>query len=81
MPARCQPTLPHRKSAALFPLMDMDGGDFGELVADIGEHGLLQTIVLPEGRILDGRNATRACRHAGVEVERGVPDRCRRRPI
>jgi len=68
----CRPTaspiawLEHHPAAALFPLMDVDGPEFGELVDDIREHGLLQPIVLHEGKILDGRNRHRACQHAGV---------------
>jgi ParB-like chromosome segregation protein Spo0J len=54
-------------AAALFPLMDVDGAEFGELVRDLQEHGLLQPIVLHDGKILDGRNRHRACRHVGVE--------------
>jgi ParB-like nuclease domain len=57
----------YHPAAALFPLMDVDGPEFGELVADVREHGLLQPIVLHEGKILDGRNRYRACQHAGVE--------------
>src|SRR5262252_1578986 len=59
--------LAHHPAAALFPLLPTDSPEFGELVADIGEHGLLQPIVLREGKILGGRNRYRACQHAGVE--------------
>ena len=38
-------------AAALFPLMQVDGPEFGELVRDLQAHGLLQPIVLHEGPI------------------------------
>lgn len=55
---------PH-PAAAIFPLMD--GIDLAGLVDDVRSHGLLEPIVLHEGRILDGRNRLRACEQAGVE--------------
>src|SRR5690242_15540692 len=64
-PPADQPAGPeYHPAAALFPLMDVDGPEFGELVADVREHGLQQPIVLHEGKILDGRNRHRACQHA-----------------
>ncbi len=41
----------------------------GRLVDSIREVGLLQPILLCEGRILDGKNRVRACIAAGVEPE------------
>ena len=59
--------LPFHPAANLFPLLEVESPEFGELVQDIREHGLLQPIVLCDGKILDGRNRYRACQHAGVE--------------
>lgn len=52
--------------AELFPLMSE--AELAALTEDIRRHGLLEPIVLHEGRILDGRNRYLACRRAGVAV-------------
>jgi hypothetical protein len=49
---------PHPFSA-LFP--PISGDDFNSLVADIKANGLLQPIVVYQGKILDGNNRYRAC--------------------
>jgi len=51
--------------ANLFPMLDDDA--LAELTADVRSNGLLEAIVLYEGKILDGRNRYLACREAGVE--------------
>jgi ParB-like nuclease domain len=67
-PASPPADLDSHSAANLFPLLEVDSPEFGELVQDIREHGLLQPIVLHDGLILDGRNRYRACRHAGIEL-------------
>jgi hypothetical protein len=57
----------YHPAANLFPLMAVEGQEFGELVDDIREHGLIEEIELYEGKVIDGRNRLRACQHAGVE--------------
>ena len=50
--------------ANVFPLVK--GQDFIELCNDIKANGQLATIVLYEGKILDGRNRWRACEDVGI---------------
>lgn len=50
--------------ADLFPMMSEK--DISELSADLRENGLLEPVVLFEGKILDGRNRYAACEKAGV---------------
>lgn len=59
--------LPVHPAANLFPLME--GKPFTELVEDIKRHGLQSPIsILPDGRLIDGRNRLRACKEAGVKT-------------
>ena len=51
-------------AATLFPLMD--GIELKALADDITAHGLLEPIVMLDGRVLDGRNRLRACELSGV---------------
>jgi N6-adenosine-specific RNA methylase IME4 len=55
----------YHELANLFPLMDES--QYSDLVADIKENGLIELIILHEGKILDGRNRYNACNDAGVE--------------
>ena len=55
----------YHELANLFPLMDES--QYSDLVADIKENGLVESIVLHEEKILDGRNRYNACNDAGVE--------------
>jgi hypothetical protein len=62
--------------ANIFPLMQ--GDEFDELVGDIKRRGLYESIVIFEGKIIDGRNRALACEKAGVEPRykefEGKPD-------
>jgi ParB-like chromosome segregation protein Spo0J len=58
-------TMTFHEYAEFFPLIE--GDEFTELVEDVRENGLLEPIVLFDGKILDGRNRYRACTDAGVE--------------
>jgi phage N-6-adenine-methyltransferase len=51
--------------ANIFPLIE--GDEFDKLVDDIKTNGLLNPIVLYEGKILDGRNRFNACLEAGIQ--------------
>lgn len=51
--------------AELFP--SMTAAELGGLVADIEAHGLLEPIVLLDGKVVDGRNSYHACLAAGVK--------------
>lgn len=54
--------IPH-ELANLLPMIE--GREFAELKADIGKQGILQPIMLFQGRILDGRNRYRAAKEVG----------------
>ena len=51
--------------ANIFPLIE--GAAFDELVADIKDSELHESIWLYDGQILDGRNRYRACGAAGID--------------
>lgn len=52
-------------AAELFPLLS--GDEYSSFKKDIAENGLLEPIILCEGKILDGRNRYRACGELGIE--------------
>jgi hypothetical protein len=58
-------TLSQHCLGAIFPRLREK--EFEALAKDIKEHGLLEEIVLFEGKVLDGWNRHLACRKAGVE--------------
>jgi len=57
---------PH-KFADIFPLMN--NKEYKELKIDIKENGLLEPIILFEGKILDGRNRYNVCQELKIEYK------------
>jgi site-specific DNA-methyltransferase (adenine-specific) len=57
--------LSYHPACLLFPAMGEQ--ELQELAADINERGLLNPVVLFEGKVLDGRSRLAACKIAGVE--------------
>lgn len=51
--------------AEIFP--DIEGTEFCELVEDIKRRGLVQPLVMYQGKILDGRNRWCACQKLGIK--------------
>jgi hypothetical protein len=58
---------PAHPCAELFPLMPDD--ELHDLAADIKKKGLVYTMIVQDGMILDGRNRLKACKLAGVKGE------------
>ena len=54
----------YHELANLFPMMEQS--QYEDLVADIRENGLIESIILHEGKILDGRNRYNACIDSNV---------------
>ena len=51
-------------AANLLPLLS--ASDLDDLADDIRENGLLNPVILHDGKVLDGRNRALACQKAGV---------------
>jgi DNA modification methylase len=60
-------TMEFHPAANEFPMMDEKR--FSELKADIETHGLREPVTLCDGKILDGRNRSRACEELGITPE------------
>lgn len=52
---------------AVFRFPEMDAESFAGLKADIAENGVLQPVVLFDGRVIDGRHRWKACQELGRE--------------
>lgn len=57
--------IPAHPAAEIFPMMEPS--NLKQLAMDIKEQGLMEPIVLFEGKILDGRNRYQACLQVGVK--------------
>jgi N6-adenosine-specific RNA methylase IME4 len=64
--------LPWHPLASLFPLLV--GAEFEELVADIRAHKVREPAWIYQGKVLDGRNRTRAAAAAGVPCPARIYD-------
>lgn len=53
------------KYATIFPMMDEK--EFNDLKEDIKENGLMDEIIIYEGKVLDGRNRLQACEELGIK--------------
>jgi len=53
--------------ASIFPLLE--GQEFEDLKANIQRNGLIESVTVFEGKILDGRNRHRACTELGINLE------------
>jgi hypothetical protein len=62
----CEPENWH-PAANMFTLMNEEDGELAALAENIKMTGLLNPVVMLEGKVLDGRNRLLACRLAGVE--------------
>src|ERR1700733_7474148 len=63
----CEPENWH-PAACMFPMLKNDEGfKLEDLVKSITQTGLLNPIVLQDGKVLDGRNRLAACKLAGKE--------------
>lgn len=60
-------TLEPHPIANVWPMLSKE--ELQELADNIQQLGLLQPVVLYEGKILDGRNRARACELAGVDIK------------
>jgi hypothetical protein len=65
--SRPEPEYECHPLANLFPLLE--GAEYQALIEDIKKNGLREKIKLHEGKILDGRNRSRACKEAWVKPE------------
>jgi ParB-like chromosome segregation protein Spo0J len=66
-PEDAAPEYEFHSLADLFPMISED--ELSELTADIKKQGLLETITLFEGKILDGRNRYKAAKAADVVLK------------